>query len=282
MTAALTTQKWWPSAIGITPVYFDSSVALFHADCQDVFATLPNRSVEHVITDPPYEERTHRHGRVDRTAGIRLSKLSFDSLEKGVGRAFCAEQFARVAQQWILVFCETEASGAWREEFEANAADWVRAQWWVKPDASPQFTGDRPAVPGEIIATAWASPGTRKSWNGGGRRGIYTVANKPRHSSHETEKPLSLMENLVELFTARGDVILDPFAGSGTTGVAAKKRGRRAILIERNERYLEEALARLKSTKEQFVLFEDPKSASVGEQVSLGLGLVSEGQKRNV
>lgn len=62
---------------------------------------------------------------------------------------------------------------------------------------------------------------------------------------HPTQKPLVLMGALVEQFTDPGELILDPTAGSGTTGVAAKRLNRRCILIERDEAHCESAARRL-------------------------------------
>jgi site-specific DNA-methyltransferase (adenine-specific) len=64
---------------------------------------------------------------------------------------------------------------------------------------------------------------------------------------HPTQKPLVLMQRLVEQFTDPGDVILDPTAGSGTTGLAAKLLSRRAVLVESNEEHCEAAAKRLQT-----------------------------------
>lgn len=80
-------------------------------------------------------------------------------------------------------------------------------------------------------------------WHGGGRSAVFTC-NKV-NSEHPTGKPLRLITQLVTLFSDPGELILDPFMGSGTTLRAAKDLGRRAIGIEIEERYCEIAVKRL-------------------------------------
>ncbi len=62
---------------------------------------------------------------------------------------------------------------------------------------------------------------------------------------HPSQKPLQVISRLISTFTAEGDLVLDPFMGSGTTLVAARNLGRRAIGIEIEERYCEVAVLRL-------------------------------------
>ncbi len=72
-----------------------------------------------------------------------------------------------------------------------------------------------------------------------------------RTNNHPTVKPLKLMEYLCELTkTPTGGIVLDPFAGSGTTGMAAKKTKRKYILIEKEKEYCDIAEARIKATQE--------------------------------
>ncbi len=68
---------------------------------------------------------------------------------------------------------------------------------------------------------------------------------QPSKNFHPTVKPVALMEYLVKLVTREGQTVLDPFAGSGTTGIACKNLNRNAILIEREAEYVEIAKCRI-------------------------------------
>lgn len=249
--------------MSLRPYYQDGSVTLYHGDCRDVLAEFVIASgvgVDHVITDPPYSEHVHSRsrrggeglsvdgsGRPASCSFSRVKEFGFEAMTDEL-RAFCGQVFGELAQRWTLVFSDVEMSHLWRRDI---AADFVRTMFWRKLGGTPQFTGDRPAVACEAI-TACHAPG-RKRWNGGGKHGFYEVpivlnrgGNDPR--LHTTQKPLELMQQLIADFTDPYEVILDPFAGSGTTGAAAKQLGRRAILVERDERYCEVAANRLRQS----------------------------------
>jgi hypothetical protein len=119
----------------------------------------------------------------------------------------------------------------------------VRFGVWVKPNSAPQFTGDRPAQGWEAVAILHGE-GERPRWNAGGDRAVWQFP-RARGGSHPAEKPIALIRRWIADFTDPGDLILDPFMGSGTVLRAAKDLGRQAIGIEIDRRWCEHAAARL-------------------------------------
>lgn len=221
------------------PYYEQDGVTIFHADCRDVFCHL--RRVDHVISDPPYDARTHAGARTAATASpkygdIQKIEIDFDPLDV----AATVPRILSVCRRWFIAFCTMEMIAEYQK---ASGGAWVRAGFWRRPDGAPQFTGDRPATPGDAIAIM--HPTGKKYWNGGGRHAYYEIGVERLDRVHPTQKPESLMRQIVAEFTDAGETILDPFMGSGTTLVAAKRLGRKAIGIELEEKYCEIAAKRL-------------------------------------
>lgn len=243
------------------------SFILNHGDCLTGMATLADKSIDVVITDPPYSEHVHTRSRgrslghepaTGRAALSRARDLGFVSLSPETMQV-AAESFGRLARRWVLVFSDTESDHLWRAALTAGGLEYVRTCFWHKVGGTPQFTGDRPGIACEAITVAHL-PG-RKKWNGGGKQGIYSIPielNRGGENAriHTTQKPLPLLEALVRDFSNPGELILDPFAGSGTTGVAALRNGRRFIGWEQDAAYHAAATKRLDGTREQGGLFE--------------------------
>jgi len=210
----------------------------------EVLAEMDDAAVDVTITDPPYNERTHKGARVKGAGLQRETTVYFAALD---GFEWWPEAI-RATRRWCLAFCAAEHLGAY--ETAATKA-WVRAGIWVKPGAPPQFTGDRPGTGAEAVAIAHREG--RKRWNGGGSVAVWShgfAADEVGAARvHETQKPLRLMRELVRLFSDAGEVIFDPHAGSGTTGVAALLEGRRVILVERNPEHAETCRRRLAETE---------------------------------
>jgi site-specific DNA-methyltransferase (adenine-specific) len=226
---------------------------------------------DHCITDPPYEEEAHVRMRCTRAV------LEGRQINAGVDFAPVTDVqrrlLAQLRCQWILIFCQAEAIARYQGLLGAK---YKRPLVWVKPDSAPQFTGDRPAMGYESIVCAWGMPG-RSQWNAGGKRGISTHCIRDEEQRwHPTQKPLGLMRELVRDFTNPGDCVLDPFMGSGSTGVACLEEGRRFLGIERDARYFALACDRLVATAWQGQLFAVPQRR---QQIALGLPRVIQGDR---
>ncbi len=224
---------------------------VIEADNCDVLPGLAAKSVDHVITDPPYQQRTSDNARSapDGEGGESLSEsrafidfAGVDGLEGWIAR-----ESVRVASRWVVIWSAMEQIGAYSV---ADPKAWVRASVWLRTNSAPQFTGDRPGQACEAI-NILHRPG-KKRWNLGGicwapvGPTINSIGDNARGTlNHPTPKPLWLMLECLEAFTDPGDLVLDPFCGSGTTGVACIRLGRRFIGIEKDAKYAQVARDRL-------------------------------------
>lgn len=241
---------------------------LYLGDCLEVLplieraeGPLLGEPTVHVITDPPYEAEAHTHGRRllgKQTNGkrtVEYGALDFGCITEETRRkvsALCVER----CSGWFLAFCQAEAVASWRDAHLDAGAVYKRAMVWIKPDGAPQFTGDRPGMGYESIVASWCGGG-RSSWNGGGRHGVFRHPHRDDNNKklHPTQKPIALMKELVTLFSRKDDLVIDPFMGSGTTGVACAKTDRRFIGIELDEKHFETACKRIDDAYRQADMF---------------------------
>lgn len=230
----------------LAPYYEDDLVTLYHGDCRTILAQLEDSSVDAVITDPPYSERTHKnatsnkageHDHPLRVGGDR----AFTSWTDDDLRTVLAD-LGRVSRGWVVATLDY-AHAAEFDRTPPQGLRVLRLGVWVKTNPTPQISGDRPAQGWESIAYMHRAD-VRSRWNGGGRHGNFQTPIPPPEG-HPTAKPLGMVAEWVRWFTSPGGTILDPFAGSGTTLRAAKDEGRRAIGVEMDERYCEVIAKRL-------------------------------------
>lgn len=226
---------------------------LYLADCMDVLPTLGK--VDAVVTDPPYSSAVKK-GAMTRADDAPINGKAFVPFDISAKEISDILEMC-VPERWCVMFCDWRHAASILQIPPRGYRD-VRFAVWNKPDGAPQFTGDRPAPGWEAIAILHRE-GVKLRWNGGGSRSVYTFGIE-KQNGHPTPKPLSLMKHMVELFTDHQEVILDPFMGSGTTGVACVKMGRKFIGIEREPEYFEIACKRIREAYAQPDMFiEKPK-----------------------
>lgn len=201
------------------------NATLYLADCREVLPTLPR--VDAVITDPPYG--IGQDGGAQRTRGSKRTNgasLGWDAARPD-RRAFeLMERAGDVRVYW---------GGNYFADYLPASMGWL---YWEK-----RMGGD--FADGEL---AWTSQ----------HRALrqFSHYRKNRGDEHPTQKPVELMRWCIEMCKNTPRTILDPYMGSGTTGVAAVQMGRQFIGIEREQRYFDLACRRIEAAQKQAALFE--------------------------
>ncbi len=238
---------------------------LWLGDCLEILPTLGK--VDAVVTDPPYEAVMQNSfgkvsiarqglGDIKKLQSVsRRGNLRFQPIDDI--RTEAAKCIVGSCRGWAITFCMAEGVRAWRDEFEAAGARYKRAMVWIKPDAMPQFNGQGPSIGHEMMTAVWCGKGHSR-WNGGGRPGNFTFNKNDGIRQHDTQKPLPLITELVNLFSFANQTVLDPFMGSGTTGVACAKLGRKFIGIEIEPKYFDIACERIQKAYDQPDFFIQP------------------------
>lgn len=195
-------------------------VALIHGMALETLRQLPAKSVDMILTDPPYGAHVHANLGKERRDDGRAPRdaLVFPPITDAAIRELAAE-FVRVCRGWILVFSDFYSSATWGKAIESAGGAWVRMGQWCKTNPMPQMTGDRPGCGAEDIVIGHAT-GEGLAWNGGGHSNIWRGP-REHAAEHPTQKPTWLIQALLGAFAPAGALVLDPFIGSGTTAYAA-------------------------------------------------------------
>ena len=212
---------------------------LYLGDCLDILPTLGK--VDAVITDPPYSNQVHegaRTGRADKIL-VDFQPISFETLRHILG-LINLNGWAIGTMAWEHI--------AKLHETPPQDYRFIRFGIWQKPNGMPQYSGDRPSQGWEGVGILHKGGG-RMKWNGGGRHAFWSIPKT--EGLHPTTKPTALIESFVNLFSNNSEIILDPFMGSGTTGVACMNLGRKFIGIEIEPKYFDIACERIDQAQRQ-------------------------------
>ncbi len=256
--------------------------ALLQGDCVEALEKLPPGSVDVVFADPPY---MLSNGGTTCQGGKRVSvnKGGWDA-SGGIAQDHAFQtRWLRAARRVLKPSGTIWVSGTQHVIFSIGFAmqelgyHLLNTVTWYKPNASPNLACRFFTHSTEILL--WASPSRTKPLahrfnyrdmkvaNGGKQmRDLWEIADRPApggeqviwsvptpgprekvHGRHPTQKPLALLERVLAASTAPGDLVLDPFSGSGTTGVAALRTGCRFLGMDRDGTYVDLAARRLRA-----------------------------------
>lgn len=222
---------------------------IHYGDCMDFLPKLESNSIAAVVTDPPYGIKFRSN---HREASEKFDYIIGDDAvpEDWFGEAF------RVTRQdgCMMCFCRWDTAEDFRVAMTDNG-------WIIKSqviwDRVVHGSGDLERQFGPQHDTIWFAVKSNEFRFPGDRpKSVYRFMRvNGNNLVHPSQKPLALMERIVLDLTKPGDIVLDPFCGSGTTGAACVKHNRDFIGIEKSKGYYLLAGERLKAFQQQPVLF---------------------------
>lgn len=243
--------------------YAADSVTLHHGDALAVLRDLPDAHFDAVVTDPPYSSgglmrgdraASGSHRKYQGDAVNLLPEFGGDSRDQRSYAYWCALWLAecrRVTKPagLLMTFTDWRQLPATTDAIQSGGWVWRGVVPWYKPNTRPQsgrFTAQCEYV-------VWGSNGglpvdrSRATFPG------FYQYQPERNKDHVTQKPLGLMRDMVAI-VPEGGLVLDPFAGSGTTGVACMQARRGFVGVEMASHYVEVAAERFRAVQAQGVL----------------------------
>jgi len=242
---------------------------VIEGDCVERMKALPEGCADLVFADPPYNMQLRGELR-------RPDQSKVDAVDDHWDQFSSFESYDRFTREWLMAArrCLKDTGSLWvigsyHNIFRVGSALQDLGFWilndvvWRKSNPMPNFKGRRFTNAHETLIWATKNPEQKYTFNyeamkalndelqmrsdwtlpicAGGER----IKGPDGQKAHSTQKPEALLHRVIVSSTKPGDVILDPFFGSGTTGAVAKRLGRRFIGIEREKTYADVARARI-------------------------------------
>lgn len=218
-----------------------SEPVLHHGDCMDFLKTIEPESIDSLVTDPPYgiasETKVQK-----RRSSLETFNLEWDKELPTEWLRHAAIGLKKGAAG--VIFTDAAMVTHMRKECRKVGLRPMQHFYWIKKNPPPNPRKNfRSAVE---VAVFVRKAGPILAWNGGGHTTNTFICPIESKSTHPTQKPVVLMKHLVNLITPKaGGIVLDPFMGSGSTGVAALKLGHGFIGCEREEEYYTDTIKRI-------------------------------------
>lgn len=226
-------------------VHLVDEIKILHGDCLELLKTIPDNSVDLVITDPPYQFETQGGGAFGKAKVFGETAPIADGFDLQV-----LDECLRVLKKTnIYIWCSRAQLPMYFEYFVKDRLCNFNILTWHKRNIMPAC-GNKYISDTEYClffrekgVKVYGTADTKKTY-------YVTTTNKADKDKwqHPTIKPEFIIENLVINSSIRGGVVLDPFMGSGTTGVACKKLGRNFIGMELEQQWYDIAQKRIEQT----------------------------------
>lgn len=221
-----------------------SKQEIINADCLEYMKTLPDKSFDLVLTDPPYGMNK---GDWDKKAFYEIGKECFRVMKDNAAiYMFCGDNSYIEARQEIEKYFNFQRTIIWEKENIYGGGDYLLAHEYILYAKKGNPTFNNIGRPATRSGMKYGDRAKEKSvWKS---KGFNNACHEYLEARHPTQKPLQILHKIILNSSKESDTILDPFMGSGTTLVACKQLNRNGVGIEISPDYCEIARKRLEQS----------------------------------
>ncbi len=229
---------------------------LLHGDCIELIKNIENQSVDLILTDPPYlisKDSCFRNCKQEYSKG-KYGKLSIDFGDWDrveVDWNYLFEQYYRVLKKGgtLIIFYDMWKISELKKVAEKYKFKQGRICQWQKTNPVP-VNSKINYLSNAIEYFVTFIKGKNPTFNSQYDNGVYRYPIcKDKDRFHPTQKPVQLINDLILKHSNSGDLVLDTFAGSGTTAISCIQHDRNYIIMERDEKYFNLTKNRIKNIK---------------------------------
>lgn len=226
---------------------------IFNDDCFAKMKDIPDHSIDLILCDPPYNLSSYSTGNMkfDWRAEINNDIAPWDEIP--LDPSLLVKEFKRILSPKgnIFIFCSYNLIGKFHQVFDPEF-DTFQFMVWHKTNPIPNIRKSSFLNSCELIVCLWNKGHT---WNFSTQNEMHNFIESPicmgkerlKNPKHPTQKPIKILEHIIQIASNPKDIVLDMFMGVGSTGVAANNLNRKFIGIEIDKTYFDAAKRRLES-----------------------------------
>ena len=224
---------------------------LYNGDCMEYMKNIPDKSVDLILTDPPYNIAQYSTGNIYLEGRSAINNDISDWDKKIINPQDFVKDFKRILKPNgnIFIFSGYNLLGEYHQAFDPEF-DTYTLFAWHKTNPTPKIRKNGFLNSLEFMVCLWNK---KHKWNFSFQNEMHNYFECPicmgnerlKKPKHPTQKPLKLLRHLIKIASNEGDVIFDPFMGVGSTGIAAQELNRKFIGIEIEKDYFYAAKDRI-------------------------------------
>jgi site-specific DNA-methyltransferase (adenine-specific)/modification methylase len=238
----------------------DKNYDIQNGDAFKLLKEIPDNSVDLILTDPPYNLGEHSTGNLSFKNRTNINN-DIGDWDKGFDPTMLVDDFIRILKPTgnLFIFCSYNLIGKYHELLD-DKFDSFNFMAWHKTNPTPKFRKAGFLNSIELIVSCWNKG---HNWNFGKQNEMHNFIEGPicmgterlSDPKHPTQKPLYPLKHIINIASNPDDIILDPFMGVGSTGVASLQLNRKFIGFELEKQYFDASEKRLKQFPNSHTFF---------------------------